>query len=65
MNGAVLVHLHTALIFAPRKGRLPGACWVEWYDFMDSNQEIPHFKSPDEIRAICAKVGLYIRDGII
>mmetsp|Transcript_67166 Transcript_67166/g.216673 ORF Transcript_67166/g.216673 Transcript_67166/m.216673 type:complete len:335 (+) Transcript_67166:110-1114(+) len=21
--------------FAPRKGRLPGAAWIEWYDFME------------------------------
>lgn len=51
--------------FAPRKGRIPGACWVEWYRFMDPDQEIQHFKSPDEIRAICAQVGLYADDDII
>jgi thiosulfate/3-mercaptopyruvate sulfurtransferase len=51
--------------FAPRKGRIPGACWVEWYRFMDPCTEIQHFKSPDEIRAICAQVGLYPDDDII
>ena len=51
--------------FAPRKGRIPGACWVEWYRFMDPGTEIQHFKSPDEIRAICAQVGLYPEDDII
>jgi thiosulfate/3-mercaptopyruvate sulfurtransferase len=51
--------------FAPRKGRIPGACWVEWYRFMDPGTEIQHFKSPDEIRAICAQVGLYPDDDII
>lgn len=51
--------------FAPRKGRIPGACWVEWYRFMDPAAEIQHFKSPDEIRAICAQVGLYPEDDII
>jgi thiosulfate/3-mercaptopyruvate sulfurtransferase len=51
--------------FAPRKGRIPGACWVEWYRFMDEEGEIPHFKTPDEIRAICAQVGLYPEDDII
>ena len=51
--------------FAPRKGRIPGARWIEWYQFMDSSQEIPHFKSAEEIRAICAQVGLDINDDII
>ena len=51
--------------FAPRKGRIPGARWVEWYQFMDASQEIPHFKSAEEIRAICAQVGLDVNDNII
>jgi thiosulfate/3-mercaptopyruvate sulfurtransferase len=51
--------------FAPRKGRIPGARWVEWYEFMDTSQNIPHFKSADEIRAICAQVGLDVNDDII
>lgn len=51
--------------FAPRKGRIPGARWVEWYDFMDTEQPIPHFKSPEEIRSICAQVGLDVEDDII
>ncbi len=51
--------------FAPRKGRIPGARWVEWYQFMDASQEIPHFKSPEEIRSICAQVGLDVNDEII
>lgn len=51
--------------FAPRKGRIPGARWVEWHNFMDTSQEIPHFKSPEEIRTICAQVGLDVNDEII
>ena len=51
--------------FAPRKGRIPCACWVEWHQFMDASQEIPHFKSPEEIRAICAQVGLDVDDDIV
>ena len=51
--------------FAPRKGRIPGARWVEWHQFMDADQEIPHFKSAEEIRAICAQVGLDVNDDII
>jgi thiosulfate/3-mercaptopyruvate sulfurtransferase len=51
--------------FAPRKGRLPGARWIEWYDFMQSGDDIPHFHSPEKIRAICARAGLYPDDDII
>jgi thiosulfate/3-mercaptopyruvate sulfurtransferase len=51
--------------FTPRKGRIPGARWVEWYEFMTTDQEVPTFKSPEEIRAICAQVGLEEDDDII
>ena len=51
--------------FAPRKGRIPGAHWVEWYKFMDTKQQIPHFKSPEEVRALCAEVDLNVDDDII
>lgn len=51
--------------FAPRKGRIPGARWIEWYNFMDTSQDIPHFKSTDEIRALCAQVGMDVDDDII
>ena len=51
--------------FTPRKGRIPGARWVEWYEFMDTSQKIPHFKSAEEIRSICAQVGLDVDDDII
>ena len=51
--------------FAPRKGRIPGARWIEWHQFMDASQEVPHFKSAEEIRAICAQVGLDVNDDII
>jgi len=51
--------------FAPRKGRIPGARWVEWYRFMDTDQQIPHFKSAEEIRSICAQVGMDVDDDII
>ena len=51
--------------FAPRKGRIPGARWVEWYDFMTTEEQIPTFKSVEQIRAICAQVGLDVDDDII
>lgn len=51
--------------FAPRKGRLPGARWMEWYSFLERDGQIPYFKSPDRIRALCAEYGLYPEDNII
>ena len=47
--------------FAPRKGRLPGARWIEWYRFMKPSGNGPVFKSPDEIRAECASAGVRMR----
>lgn len=51
--------------FAPRKGRLPGARWIEWYNFMEREEGLPYFKSPEKIRALCAQYGLYPEDDII
>ena len=53
--------------FAPRKGRIPGAQWIEWYDFMetDDSGDISHFRSPEAIRELCAKRGLHPDDDII
>lgn len=51
--------------FAPRKGRLPGARWIEWYNFMSADDSIPHFLPADRTRALCAQVGLYAEDDII
>ncbi len=50
--------------FAPRKGRLPGAKWIEWYRFMKPTAEGPVFKSPDEVRAECATAGITTDDTI-
>jgi len=51
--------------FVPRKGRLPGARWIEWYNFMEGKADLPYFKSPEKIRAMCAEYGLYPDDDII
>jgi len=51
--------------FAPRKGRIPGAKWIEWYEFMDQTLDIPAFKSKEEIRKICANHGIHPDDDII
>jgi len=39
--------------YAPRKGRLPGARWIEWYEFMDQSTPIPVFKPASDIQALC------------
>jgi thiosulfate/3-mercaptopyruvate sulfurtransferase len=44
--------------FAPRKGRLPGARWIEWYRFMKPSAQGPVFKSPLEVQAECATAGI-------
>jgi thiosulfate/3-mercaptopyruvate sulfurtransferase len=41
--------------FSPRRGRIPGAKWLEWYRMMKPNGRI---KSPDEVRAECLNVGM-------
>jgi len=50
--------------FAPRKGRLPGAKWLEWYRFMKPSAHGPVFKSPDEVRAECASAGIVPDDTV-
>jgi thiosulfate/3-mercaptopyruvate sulfurtransferase len=44
--------------FCPRKGRIPGAVWIEWYDMMVPDAEIATFRSPDEISVLCEEVGI-------
>src|SRR5271166_3143458 len=44
--------------FCPRKGRIRGAVWVEWYRMMKPTPTGPMLKSKDEILAECATVGI-------
>jgi thiosulfate/3-mercaptopyruvate sulfurtransferase len=44
--------------FCPRKGRIPGAVWLEWYRMMKPGEEVPVFKSKLELQAECAAVGI-------
>ena len=44
--------------FCPRKGRIPGARWLEWYRMMKPGQDGPIFKTKDEIAAECQTVGI-------
>ena len=50
--------------FSPRRGRIPGATWVEWTRLM-TEDESPTFRSPEEIREIMATAGLGPDDDII
>lgn len=44
--------------FCPRKGRIPGAVWIEWYRMMKPTANGPMMKSADEVMAECATVGI-------
>jgi thiosulfate/3-mercaptopyruvate sulfurtransferase len=44
--------------FTPRKGRIPGAVWIEWYEMMRHDGTIPWFKEPEELREVFAQVGI-------
>ena len=44
--------------FCPRKGRIPGAVWIEWYRMMKPTPSGQMFKSRAEILAECATVGI-------
>ncbi|MBT3305995.1 MAG: sulfurtransferase [Alphaproteobacteria bacterium] len=44
--------------FCPRKGRIPGAKWVEWYRFMKPGPDGAVFKSKSEVMAECQTVGI-------
>jgi thiosulfate/3-mercaptopyruvate sulfurtransferase len=44
--------------YCPRKGRIPGARWLEWYRMMKPGKDGPVFKSKDEIVAECQTVGI-------
>ena len=50
--------------YAPRKGRIPGAKWVEWYRFMKPSAQGPMFKSPDEVKAEVATAGISTDDTV-
>jgi len=51
--------------FAPRKGRLPGAKWIEWHNFMNNPGEYPTFKTEKEIISLCDSYGISLSDDII
>jgi thiosulfate/3-mercaptopyruvate sulfurtransferase len=44
--------------FTPRKGRIPGSIWIEWYNSMEYKDYIPWFKSPDQLNEMFRRFGL-------
>jgi thiosulfate/3-mercaptopyruvate sulfurtransferase len=44
--------------FCPRKGRIPGARWIEWYRTMRTINGIPYFKTKEEILQIAAEANI-------
>lgn len=51
--------------FSPRKGRIPGAVWLEWYELFDRTSGIPFFKSDSEILDLCSTVGITKESDVI
>jgi thiosulfate/3-mercaptopyruvate sulfurtransferase len=51
--------------FCPRKGRIPGARWLEWYRMMKPGPNGPVFKTKDEILAECQTVGITEETAVI
>jgi thiosulfate/3-mercaptopyruvate sulfurtransferase len=44
--------------YCPRKGRIPGARWLEWRRLMEQRQGVMRFKSRQAILAECASIGV-------
>ncbi|MCG8423087.1 MAG: sulfurtransferase [Proteobacteria bacterium] len=44
--------------YCPRKGRIPGAVWIEWYRMMEPDSDLPRFRPNSEILAVCDEVGI-------
>jgi len=52
--------------FVPRKGRLPGAVWLEWYRLMaQDDKNLTFIKSDEEVKKIAESVGIKPSDDII
>ncbi|PKO14631.1 MAG: sulfurtransferase [Chloroflexi bacterium HGW-Chloroflexi-10] len=44
--------------YCPRKGRIPGATWLEWYRFMRHEKGVSWFESPQAVRNLCEQAGI-------
>ncbi|XYI01137.1 sulfurtransferase [Sorangium sp. So ce1128] len=43
----------------PRKGRIPGAVWIDWRRMMAQAGESTRIRPREEVRAICRQVGIH------
>lgn len=50
--------------FCPRKGRIPGAMWLEWCRVLDRSGAAPRFRPRDEILAACREAGIHPDDTV-
>lgn len=46
-------------------GRIPGAVWMAWRELIDSEQEVPRFKSAELIVSLCARSGITPSSNIV
>ena len=44
--------------YCPRKGRIPGAKWLEWYQVMERVDGLSRLRSPNEILELCDRIGV-------
>lgn len=51
--------------YCPRKGRIPGALWLEWYQLMTRKGGIPWFKTKEEILETCKRANIPLDKTII
>lgn len=51
--------------YCPRKGRIPGARWIEWYRFMKPGESGPIFKGKNELLAELQTVGISSKSSVI
>jgi thiosulfate/3-mercaptopyruvate sulfurtransferase len=50
--------------FCPRKGRIPGAVWIEWYKLMDTPESGARFRDAGDIVEACKEVGIAADDDV-
>lgn len=44
--------------YCPRKGRIPGARWLEWYRLIERHGGVAWIRPPAEVRELCAEIDL-------
>ena len=44
--------------YNPRKGRIPGSVWIEWYQMMYRKDGIPWIKDKESVLEVCKEVGI-------